>query len=91
MDSGSKNISCFVCAFRKSVSRDLGPIGTVFMQYGGAREFPDCKKCSANNLSIDLLVSNSHGLSMYTLSMHFIIPPIGQDENKISENRGVWF
>ena len=31
------------------------------MQYGWAREFPDYKKCSANNLSIDLLISNSRG------------------------------
>lgn len=48
--------------------------------YGWELEFPNkngCstigpgnfKKCSANNLSIDLLISNSHRSSMYTLSI----------------------
>ena len=55
------------------------------MQYGWALEFPnsiDCstiepwnllikKKCSDNNLFIDLLISKSNGPSMYTLSMVF--------------------
>ena len=40
------------------------------LQYDWVREFPDYKKCSAKNLSIDLLISNSHGPSTYTLSMH---------------------
>ena len=35
------------------------------LQYEWGREFPHYKKCSANNLSIDLLISNSHGPSMY--------------------------
>ena len=39
------------------------------LQYDCAREFPDYKKCSANDLSIDPLLSSSHGLFMYTLSM----------------------
>ena len=39
------------------------------LQYDWAWEFPDYKKFSAHNLSIDLPISNSHGPSMYTLSM----------------------
>ena len=40
------------------------------LQYDCAREFPDYKKCSANNLSIDPLYKQlMHGLPMYTLSM----------------------
>ena len=53
------------------------------MQYSWALEFPNSnvcstigpgnflitKKCADNNLSIYLLISNSHGSSMYTLSM----------------------
>ena len=39
------------------------------LQYDWAREFSDCKIFLANNLSIDLLISKSHGPSMYTLSM----------------------
>ena len=56
---------------------------TVRMQYGWALEFRYSnvcskigpgnflitKKCSANNSSIDLLKSNSHSPSLYTLSM----------------------
>ena len=38
-------------------------------QYDLDRKFPDYKKCSANNSAIDLLISNSHGPSMCTLSM----------------------
>ena len=34
----------------------------------GPRNFLIAKKGSANNFSIDLLISNSHGPSMYTLS-----------------------
>ena len=34
-----------------------------------ALEFPDCTRCSANNLPIDILISNLHDTSMYTLSM----------------------
>ena len=39
--------------------------------------FPAYKKCSANDLSIDLLIINSHGQYMYTLSMikkHLCLP-----------------
>ena len=39
------------------------------LRYDWAYEFPDYKKCSTNNLSIDILISNSHGPSMYTLSI----------------------
>ena len=35
----------------------------ICWQYDCAREFLDIKKWSANNLSIDLLISNSHGPS----------------------------
>ena len=40
-----------------------------FLENDWAREFLDYKKSSANNLSIDLLISNVHGPSMYTFSM----------------------
>ena len=39
------------------------------LQHEWAQEFPDYKTCLANNLSIDLRISNSHDPSMYTLSM----------------------
>ena len=35
----------------------------------GPRNFMIRKKCSANNLCINLLISNAHGSSMYTLSI----------------------
>ena len=49
----------------------LGPRISIIqcLQYEWAREFPDYKKCSANNLSIDFIKSNSHGPSMYTSCM----------------------
>ena len=52
------------------------------MQYDWAREFPDYEICSANNLSIALLISNSHGPSMYTLSM---VMKIGRETDDQSE------
>ena len=74
-----RNISqCFACTFRKSESRVTRNSAHIvkllnwtfqYLQYDWAREFPDNKKYSINNLSIDLLISNSHGPSMYTLSM----------------------
>ena len=39
------------------------------------------QKCSANNLSIDHLLSNTHGPCMYTLSMD---PHIHDDRNTIT-------
>ena len=39
------------------------------LRYDWAQEFPYYKKCLASNFSIDLLISNSHGPSMHTLSM----------------------
>ena len=39
------------------------------LQYECAREFPDYKKCTANNLMIDLFIDRSHDPSMYTISM----------------------
>ena len=39
------------------------------LQYDWAIKFNDYKKCLANNLSIDLLMSTSHGPSRYTLSL----------------------
>ena len=44
------------------------PNSNVFIAIGPGN-FPDYKKYSANYLSIDLLISNSHGQSMYALSM----------------------
>ena len=39
------------------------------LQYDWARKFSDYKNCSAKKISFDLLISNSHGPSMYTLFM----------------------
>ena len=53
-------------------SWDLESIFPILMlQYDWVREFPGYRNCSAYNLSIDLLISNSHGPSMYTLSMEY--------------------
>ena len=56
---------------RKSacVLLDLRISHLKYLQYDWAREFPDYKTCLANDLSIDLLISNSHGPSICTLSM----------------------
>ena len=54
----------------------------MLIQYGGLWNFPnqmfavrlghDYKKCLANNLSIDLLISDSQGPSMFTLSIDLL-------------------
>ena len=41
-----------------------------YLQYGWARKFPDNIKCTANNSSIDFLISNAYDPSIYTLSMY---------------------
>ena len=45
------------------------------LKYDWVREFPDYNKRLANKQSIDLLVSNSHGPYMYTLSMYIYRSP----------------
>ena len=56
---------------RDPISVRLGPKISLLkcLQYEKALEFPYYKKCSGNNLSIDLIISNSHDPFSYTLSM----------------------
>ena len=51
------------------------------------REFPDYQKRSANNLSVDLLISNSHDPSMYSLSIGVVQGRI-QDFGQIGRGGG---
>ena len=46
-----------------------------YLQYKWARKFPH-KIFLAHNLSINLIISNSHDSSMYTVSMRYINQPI---------------
>ena len=71
IESRDPNFYTDTIPMREPQSERLGPITSLFqcLQYEWAREFPDYKESSANNLSIDLFISNSHFPSMYTLSM----------------------
>ena len=56
----------FACVY--AVRFDLGISQFQYSQYDWARQFIYFKKISVNNLSIDLLLSNSHDASLFNLS-----------------------